>query len=75
MAKAVRTTIEIMEPVLEDVVVLTLTLEEARVLKNVVGKIHGPVEGHRGKASNIYYALEELDIKSDYSGRGSISFS
>lgn len=43
--------------------VLTLSEEEARVLKSLCGKIGGDTKNTwRGKISNIFYALEKVGI-------------
>lgn len=77
MADATRTTRSVEKTVTvdEDVVVLTLTVHEAKTLRTVVAHVAGPTDGPRGDMDNVSKALYAADLGRDnIGGTGTIRF-
>lgn len=62
MAEAKKTTVTVQKPVEEARIVLTLTLEEAAVVRGAVGSVRGLGQGKH--AYGIYSALSDRTIPS-----------
>lgn len=45
---------------------LTLTLEEAEVLAEVLGRVSGPINGRRGKVNDMFSALLDAGVEWDW---------
>lgn len=68
MAKAEKTTVT------TETITLTLTMEEAEVLRAVTGAVAG-LSPQRSAADRVYFALEDANVESNYRVvRGSVTF-
>lgn len=47
-------------------IALTLTVEEAEVLAEVLGRVAGPMDGRRGKAEGVFNALLDAGVEWDW---------
>jgi len=68
MAKAEKTTVT------TETITLTLSMEEAEVLRAVTGAVSG-VSPRRNASDRVYYALEDAGVESNYRVvRGTVTF-
>lgn len=52
-------------------VTLTLSMDEAEVLKFIIGKVRGPAESPRSLATSIYHSLDQVVVGGSYNKQDS----